>query len=339
MASVSLVHVRKAFAGAPDAVHDLSLEIADGEFVSLVGPSGCGKSTTLNLIAGLDQPTSGSIRIDGKPVDGLEPGERDIAMVFQSYALYPHKDVRGNLAFPLEVAKLPRPEIERRIADTAELLGISPLLARKPRELSGGQRQRVALGRALVRKPRVYLLDEPLSNLDAGLRAQMRRELRRLHHKLRATFIYVTHDQAEAMTLSDRIAVLRAGELQQTGTPREIYQRPANRFVAEFFGTPRINVVPAQVLGLPGSGLAGIRPEHLEVLSERAPGALEATVEQAELTGAEVWATLTVGGESIVARAPSDFAGPPGARVWLRVPADRVLRFDDETRGAAQARL
>jgi multiple sugar transport system ATP-binding protein len=256
-------------------------------------------------------------------------------MVFQSYALYPHKDVRGNLAFPLEVAGLERAEIDRRIAETAELLGLSALLARKPRELSGGQRQRVALGRALVRKPRVYLLDEPLSNLDAGLRAQMRAELRRLHHKLRATFIYVTHDQAEAMTLSDRIALLRAGELQQTGSPREIYQRPANRFVAEFFGTPRINVVPARTLGLPGNELAGIRPEQIEVLPGRAEGALEATVEQAELTGAEVWVTLTVGGESVVARAPADFAAPPGARVWIRFPADRVLRFDDE----AQARL
>src|SRR5437764_866429 len=310
MASVSLHHVRKAFPGAPDAVHDLSLEVADGEFVSLVGPSGCGKSTTLNLIAGLDQPTSGSIRIDGKPVEGLEPGERDLAMVFQCYALYPHKDVRGNLAFPLEVAHLPRPEIDRRIAETADLLGISALLRRKPRELSGGQRQRVALGRALVRKPRVYLLDEPLSNLDAGLRAQMRAELRRLHHRLRATFIYVTHDQAEAMTLSDRIAVLRAGELQQTGSPRDIYERPANRFVAEFFGTPRINVVRPGVLGLAGQAMAGVRPEHLEVLAAPAPGALEGIVDQAELTGAEVWATLTVGGESIVARAPSDFDGP-----------------------------
>jgi len=333
MASVSLDRVRKAFPGAPDALHELSLEIADGEFVSLVGPSGCGKSTTLNLIAGLDQPTSGSIRIDGKAVEGLEPGERDIAMVFQSYALYPHKDVRGNLAFPLEVARLPRAEIDRRIAETAELLGISELLARKPRELSGGQRQRVALGRALVRKPRVYLLDEPLSNLDAGLRMQMRAELRRLHHKLRATFVYVTHDQAEAMTLSDRIAILRAGELQQTGSPREIYERPANRFVAEFFGTPRINVVPAHALGLVGD-LLGVRPEHLEVLPHPGPGAVQATVEQSELTGAEVWVTLTLAGESLVARAPGDFAAAPGTRVWIRFPADRVLRFgpDGQTR-------
>ena len=329
MASVSLDHVRKAFPGAPDAVHDLSLEIADGEFVSLVGPSGCGKSTTLNLIAGLDQPTSGSIRIDGKAVEGLEPGVRDIAMVFQSYALYPHKDVRGNLAFPLEVARVERAEIDRRVAETAELLGISALLARRPRELSGGQRQRVALGRALVRKPRVYLLDEPLSNLDAALRAQMRAELRRLHHKLRATFIYVTHDQAEAMTLSDRIVVLRAGELQQTGSPRDIYERPANRFVAEFFGTPRINVVQGRALGVPGNELAGIRPEHLELLQAPALGTLEATVEEAELTGPEVWVTVRVGGESMVARAPADFAAPPGTRVFIRFPTEKVLRFPE----------
>ena len=327
MASVSLDRVRKAFPGAPDAVHELSLEIADGEFVSLVGPSGCGKSTTLNLIAGLDQPTSGSIRIDGKPVEGLEPGERDIAMVFQSYALYPHKDVRGNLAFPLEVARLERSEIDKRIAETAELLGISKLLSRKPRELSGGQRQRVALGRALVRKPQLYLLDEPLSNLDANLRTQMRAELKRLHRQLRATFVYVTHDQAEAMTLSDRIAVLRAGELQQTGSPREIYQRPRNRFVAEFFGTPRINLVPPGVLGLAGEGTAGVRPEHLEVLSAPAPGALEGTVELAELTGADVWVTVKVAGETLSARAPASAALAQGDRAWLRV-AGEVLRFD-----------
>jgi multiple sugar transport system ATP-binding protein len=324
VASLSLERVRKAFPGAPDAVRELSLDIADGEFLSLVGPSGCGKSTVLNLIAGLEEPTNGVIRIDGQPVNGLSPSERDVAMVFQSYALYPHKDVRGNLAFPLEISRLPRTEIDRRIAETAELLDISALLERKPRELSGGQRQRVALGRALVRKPRLYLLDEPLSNLDAGLRAQMRAELKRLHQKLRATFVYVTHDQAEAMTLSDRIAVLRAGELQQTGTPRQIYEQPANRFVAEFFGTPRINVVPARVLGLSGESLVGVRPEHVEVLAAPAAGFLEGTVELAELTGAEVWVTVRVGGQPLVARAPADFAVAPGGRVWVRPVEGRV---------------
>ena len=326
MAGVSLERVSKSVPGA-DILRDLSLEIADGEFLSLVGPSGCGKSTTLNLIAGLDEPTSGAIRIGGRQVNGLPPAERDLAMVFQSYALYPHKDVRRNLAFPLEVARLPRAEIDQRIAETAEMLGLSPLLGRKPRDLSGGQRQRVALGRALVRKPQLYLLDEPLSNLDANLRTQMRAELKRLHRQLRATFVYVTHDQAEAMTLSDRIAVLRAGELQQAGSPREIYQRPRNRFVAEFFGTPRINVVRPGVLGLAGQAMAGVRPEHLEVLSAPAPGALEGIVELAELTGADIWVTAKVAGETLSARAPASAVLAQGDRAWLRI-AGEVLRFD-----------
>jgi multiple sugar transport system ATP-binding protein len=326
MATVSLEGLRKAHPGAPDALRELTLEIADGEFLSLVGPSGCGKSTTLNLIAGLDEPTSGVVRIGGRAVNGLSPAERDVAMVFQSYALYPHKDVRGNLAFPLQLARLPRAEIERRVSETAGLLGIAALLSRKPRDLSGGQRQRVALGRALVRKPRVFLFDEPLSNLDAGLRAQLRAELKRLHASLRATFVYVTHDQAEAMTLSDRIAVLDAGRLQQVGPPREIYERPANRFVAEFFGTPRINVVPGRLLGLPDAEV-GIRPEHLEVLSEATSGALAGTVDLVELTGAETWVTIAAAGERLVARAPADYPGRSGDRVHVRPLPGRVLRF------------
>jgi multiple sugar transport system ATP-binding protein len=326
MASLSLERLRKAHAGAPDALRELSLDVGDGEFLSLVGPSGCGKSTTLNLIAGLDEPTSGLVRIDGQVVNGLSPAERDVAMVFQSYALYPHKDVRGNLAFPLQLARVPRPEIDRRVSETAELLGIAKLLSRKPRELSGGQRQRVALGRALVRKPRVFLFDEPLSNLDAGLRAQLRAELKRLHASLRATFVYVTHDQAEAMTLSDRIAVLDAGQLQQIAPPREIYERPANRFVAEFFGTPRINVVPGRVFGLAG-GEVGIRPEHLEVLSAGTPDGVGGTIEVVELTGAETWVTVAVAGERLVARAAADYAGRAGDRVHVRPQAGRVLRF------------
>jgi len=327
VATVSLERLRKSHPGAPDALREVSLEIADGEFVSLVGPSGCGKSTTLNLIAGLDEPTSGVVRIGGRPVNGLPPPERDVAMVFQSYALYPHKDVRGNLAFPLQLARLPRAEIDRRVRETADLLGIAQLLSRKPRELSGGQRQRVALGRALVRKPRVFLFDEPLSNLDAGLRAQLRGELKRLHATLRATFLYVTHDQAEAMTLSDRIAVLREGSLQQVGSPREIYDRPANRFVAEFFGTPRINLVPGRALGLP-EGEAGIRPEHLEVLASPAEGALEGAVEFSELTGPETWVTVELGAVKLVARAGAEIIVRPGDRVWLRPVPGRILRFD-----------
>ncbi|HET7788737.1 MAG TPA: ABC transporter ATP-binding protein [Myxococcales bacterium] len=327
MARVSLSRVRKSFPAGPDALRGLSLEVRDGEFLSLVGPSGCGKSTTLNIIAGLEEPTGGEVRIGDNLVNGLSPAERDVAMVFQSYALYPHKDVRGNLAFPLEIARLPRAEIETRIAEAAGFLGISALLSRKPRELSGGQRQRVALGRALVRRPRVYLLDEPLGSLDPGLRAEMRGELKRLHRQLGATFVYVTHDQTEAMTLSDRIAVLRAGELLQLGSPREIYQRPASRFVAEFFGAPRINVVEARVLGLSGEELAAVRPEHVELLPGPAPGALEGTVALVELTGAETWVTVAVAGEPLTARAAADFAGAPGERAWVRVPPDRVLRF------------
>jgi multiple sugar transport system ATP-binding protein len=314
VATLSLERLRKSHAGAPDAVHDLSLEIADGEFLSLVGPSGCGKSTTLNLIAGLDEPTSGTVRIGGREVNGLSPAERDVAMVFQSYALYPHKDVRGNLAFPLQLGRVPRAEIDRRVAETAALLGIEQLLSRRPRELSGGQRQRVALGRALVRKPRVFLFDEPLSNLDANLRSQLRGELKRLHAALRATFVYVTHDQAEAMTLSDRIAVLREGSLQQVGPPREIYQRPATRFVAEFFGTPRINFLPGRALGLSG-GEVGIRPEHLELLARPAQDGLEGAVELSELTGAETWVTVRISGETLVARAAAELVVHPGDRV------------------------
>jgi multiple sugar transport system ATP-binding protein len=327
LASVSLTRVRKSFSSGPDALRELSLTVEDGEFLSLVGPSGCGKSTTLNIIAGLEEATSGEVRIGETRVDGLSPAERDVAMVFQSYALYPHKDVRGNLAFPLEIARLPRREIDERIAEAAGFLGIEGLLSRKPRELSGGQRQRVALGRALVRRPRVYLLDEPLGSLDPGLRAEMRGELKRLHRQLRATFVYVTHDQTEAMTLSDRIAVLRAGELLQLGSPREIYQRPASRFVAEFFGAPRINVVEPAVLGLGGDELAAVRPEHVELLGGPAPGALEGAVALVELTGAESWVTVGIAGQSFTARAPAEFSAQPGERAWLRVPPDRILRF------------
>ena len=326
MAKVVLEHVRKAFAKGTPALADLSLEIADGEFVALVGPSGCGKSTTLNIIAGLEEPTAGRVRIGDTDVTALQPAERDIAMVFQSYALYPHKDVRGNLAFPLEIAKVPKAEIDARVRETAETLELTALLSRRPRELSGGQRQRVALGRALVRKPKVFLFDEPLSNLDAALRMQMRAELKRLHQRLRATFIYVTHDQSEAMTLPDRIAVLRSGELQQLGAPRELYERPKNRFVAEFFGTPRINVLPGAALGLADKEV-GVRPEHLELFTHGEPGALEGTVALVELTGAETWVTIEAAGATLVARAPADFAAAEGSTVFARPRAGKVLTW------------
>jgi multiple sugar transport system ATP-binding protein len=226
------------------AVDDVSLDVYEGEFIVLVGPSGCGKTTTLRIVAGLEQPTRGSLRIDGENVAGQDPRERDIAMVFQNYALYPHKTVRGNIAFPLKIRKYPDDEIERRVRDTAELLGIGELLDRHPADLSGGQQQRVALGRAIVRDPAVFLFDEPLSNLDAKLRIQMRTELNKLHDRVGRTSVYVTHDQVEAMTLSDRVVVMNDGEVQQVAPPKTVYQQPANRFVAGFIGEPPMNFFP-----------------------------------------------------------------------------------------------
>jgi multiple sugar transport system ATP-binding protein len=337
MATVTLQRLRKEYRGGAVAVRDLSLEIADGEFLALVGPSGCGKSTTLNMIAGLDAPTSGAVLIDGRDVTAESPGARDIAMVFQSYALYPHLDVRGNLAFPLQVARRPRGEIDRRVREAAAMLGLEDLLSRKPRELSGGQRQRVALGRALVREPKVFLFDEPLSNLDAGLRLQLRADLKLLHDRLRTTFIYVTHDQGEAMTLASRIVVMDRGEVRQAATPREIYERPASRFVAELFGSPRINIVAPEVLGLPArAALVGVRPESLEIIDAApsglrpshaaAPGVVEGVVRLVELTGAESWVSLDLAGQRLVARAAADFAAAPGTTV--RVRARKLLWFD-----------
>ncbi|MCP3143053.1 ABC transporter ATP-binding protein [Pyxidicoccus xibeiensis] len=333
MATVSLEDVRKVYRGGVAAVKGVTLDIADGEFVSLVGPSGCGKSTTLNLIAGLEELSGGTLRIDGAVVNGMSPRERDIAMVFQSYALYPHMDVAKNLAFPLEVAGLGRADIDARVREVASVLGLEALLARRPKELSGGQRQRVALGRALVRRPKVFLFDEPLSNLDAALRTQMRGEIKKLHERLKATFIYVTHDQAEAMTLSDRVVVMSQGEVQQVAPPRELYDAPANLFVAGFFGSPRINLVKPGTLGLPDEAVVlGLRPEHLEVGQGAAPaGALEGRVYLVELMGAESWVTVEVAGERMVARAAGDFRAPTGSPVWLRYDAARLRRFDAKT--------
>ena len=325
MADVTFTEVAKRY-GDVSVIENLNLHIDDHELMVLVGPSGCGKSTALRMIAGLEDVSAGTVSIGGRVVNDLAPKDRDIAMVFQSYALYPHMSVRENLEFGLKMRGVAKDEMNRRVNSAAEILGISHVLDRKPKELSGGQRQRVAVGRAIVRQPAVFLFDEPLSNLDAGLRAQLRAELKRLHASLRATFVYVTHDQAEAMTLSDRIAVLDAGQLQQVAPPKEIYDRPANRFVAEFFGTPRINVVPGRLLGLP-DGEVGVRPEHLEVLSEAQPGAVEGTLELIELTGAETWLTVAVAGQRLVARAGADYAGRAGERVRLRPAQGRVLRF------------
>ena len=245
MAEIVLDHVSKIYPDGATGVRDLSLTIADGEFVILVGPSGCGKSTTLNMIAGLEDISSGELRIGDQRVNEKAPRDRDIAMVFQSYALYPHMTVRQNIAFPLTLTKMGKSEIEARVAETATVLDLTGLLDRKPSQLSGGQRQRVAMGRAIVRKPKVFLMDEPLSNLDAKLRVQMRGEIARLQNRLGTTTVYVTHDQTEAMTLGDRVVVLRAGEAQQIGTPAELYNTPANLFVAGFIGSPAMNFFPA----------------------------------------------------------------------------------------------
>ena len=288
MAEIVLDHVTKRYPDGATPVRDLSLTIADGEFVILVGPSGCGKSTTLNMIAGLEDITDGELRIGGQRVNERAPRDRDIAMVFQSYALYPHMTVRQNIAFPLTLAKLGKSEIAVKVAETAKVLDLTELLDRKPAQLSGGQRQRVAMGRAIVRKPRAFLMDEPLSNLDAKLRVQMRAEIARLQNRLGTTTVYVTHDQTEAMTLADRVVVLRAGQAQQIGTPAELYNNPANLFVAGFIGSPAMNFFAATPTGdglrlpigqvllgdtarntlarNPGitNVIVGVRPEHFE---------------------------------------------------------------------------
>jgi multiple sugar transport system ATP-binding protein len=333
MATIVLEAITKTFGRGAPTISGIDLEIHDGELVTLVGPSGCGKSTVLNVIAGLEPPTSGHVRIDGVDMTDRSPGDRDVAMVFQSYALYPHMTVRRNIAFPLENQRVDRSEIDRRVRETAERLEIAQLLDRKPRELSGGQRQRVALGRALVRRPKAFLFDEPLSNLDASLRAQMRGEIKKLHEDLRATFVYVTHDQAEAMTLSDRVVVLHQGVVQQVGPPREIYDGPANVFVAGFFGSPRINIVTPEVLGAsaPREGLLlGIRPEHVAVeLGERG-GEDGATgkVYVVEPMGAETYVTVAIDDTRVTARASAGIEAKPGEIAWVRADMAHAIWFD-----------
>ncbi len=321
MTSVSIQNLKKSF-GAVEVLHDLNLEIQEGEFVALVGPSGCGKSTLLRILAGLDEPTAGDIRMSGQVVNDLTPKERNIAMVFQSYALYPHMTVAQNMGFNLRISGMSKAEIDQRVAETAKMLDLENLLARKPSQLSGGQRQRVAMGRALVRKPDAFLFDEPLSNLDAKLRVQMREEIKRLHLKVQTTSIYVTHDQIEAMTLADRIVIMKDGEIQQVGTPTELYQKPANVFVAGFIGSPAMNLVQAELgtngdrrtltlqggqtlfadvtePGLPdGPVTAGFRPENLS-LTQDGPNVMEGVVELLEPTGAQNHLKVSVGGTSL----------------------------------------
>jgi len=318
---IEFKNVSKTFGGTC-VVDDLSLKIDDGEFVVLLGPSGCGKTTTLRMLAGLESVTSGDILINGERVNDIPTQHRDLAMVFQSYALYPHMTIAENIGYPLRVRKLDQTERTVRVRRVAAMLEIESLLDRKPRQLSGGERQRVALARAIVREPRANLMDEPLSNLDARLRVQMRGELKRLQHQLGTTTIYVTHDQAEAMTLASRVAVMKKGRLQQFDTPMNIYNHPANRFVAEFVGSPSMNFIEASPLTV------GIRPEHISVLSQPQNGAIAAKVYVTEQMGNETFVFLTVGTNRLIARAPADFRAADESRVWITITKDKVHFFD-----------
>jgi ABC-type sugar transport system ATPase subunit len=330
MARIRFERLAKRF-DAQAVLAPLELEIADGEFFTFVGPSGCGKSTLLNLVAGVEAPSSGALYFDDQRVDALAPGARDVAMVFQSYALYPHLSVRDNIAFPLRVRGTPRAEIEREVARVAEVLGLGELLRRKPRQLSGGQRQRVALGRALVRRPRAFLMDEPLSNLDARLRLEMREELKRLHEAHGITTIYVTHDQEEAMALSQRIAVLNAGRIAQCGAPHEVYADPANLFVAQFLGSPPLNVLPGESADV----VLGVRPADVLVHAAPRDGATAARVTLLEPTGSDLWITTDWRGQRLKGRAAPGAAPARGVTVYVEVPPERVYAFDRAT----QARL
>ncbi|HND00222.1 MAG TPA: ATP-binding cassette domain-containing protein, partial [Myxococcota bacterium] len=305
MATLDFVGIEKSY-GAVRVLHRVDLSVADGEFLVLVGPSGCGKSTLLRSIAGLEEITSGELRIDGKRVNDTAPADRDVAMVFQSYALYPHMTVRENMAFALRLKK--HPETDARVAEAARMLGLEPLLDRLPKELSGGQRQRVAMGRAIVRRPKVFLFDEPLSNLDAALRQQLRVEIKRLQSSLRTTTVYVTHDQIEAMTLADRIVVLQGGVLQQVGSPDELYNNPANRFVAGFIGSPSMNFLEKVEAGV----VVGVRPNDVVL----GAGPLRGQVEVVERMGFESMVHLRVGGEALVVRVEGE---PPKGEVQLRL--------------------
>ena len=331
-AGVSLRHVEKVYAaGQPPAVDDFTLDVTPGEFLVLVGPSGCGKSTTLRMVAGLELPTGGTIAIGGRDVTHLPPKDRDIAMVFQNYALYPHMTVRANMGFALRLRHVPKDEIARRVAAAAGTLGLVHYLDRLPKALSGGQRQRVALGRALVREPAVFLFDEPLSNLDAKMRVEMRAEIVRLHHRLGATMVYVTHDQVEAMTMGERIVVMNGGRIQQAAAPLEVYHRPANRFVASFIGTPPMNLVPPGILDL--GRTVGIRPEavRVEKADDGAGDGLSATVDLVEPLGAEtlVHAVLDRRNVAMTARVAGDAALRHGERVRLVPDLAKAVYFED----------
>ena len=349
MASVDVVDVRKAY-GAQEVIHGVSVSIADGEFVILVGPSGCGKSTLLRMIAGLELITSGTIRIGERVVNDLPPKDRDIAMVFQTYALYPHKTVAENMGFALKLRRAPKAEIESRVRRAAEILDLIPYLSRYPRQLSGGQRQRVAMGRAIVRDPAVFLFDEPLSNLDAKLRVQMRAEIKELHQRLKTTTVYVTHDQVEAMTMADRIVVMNAGIVEQVGSPLDLYDRPANIFVAGFIGSPSMNLMKGTIringkpsflteggVSLPLASapkgadgqpaIYGIRPEHFSLGGNK----VKAEISVIEPTGSETQVFAKLGGQKIVGVFRERIAAKPGEMLPVSPDPSAVHLFDPST--------
>ncbi|NBC34581.1 MAG: sn-glycerol-3-phosphate ABC transporter ATP-binding protein UgpC [Alphaproteobacteria bacterium] len=356
MAPIAIDGVRKVYPGPVEAIPNLSLEIADGELCVLVGPSGCGKSTLLRMVAGLEEITGGEIRIGGRRVNDLEPAERDIAMVFQNYALYPHMTVYDNMAYGLRNRGVPKAEIRALVDEAAGILGLSALLARKPRQLSGGQRQRVAMGRAIVRKPQVFLFDEPLSNLDAKLRSQMRVEIKRLQRRLATTSLYVTHDQVEAMTLGDRLLIMNHGIAEQVGTPMDVYHRPATRFVAGFIGSPMMNFLPGRVAGdgrgvhLPGGWLlatakarghagrpvtVGIRPEHLQPAATGTDSdTITLRTELIEVLGADtlVHGRLDGHDDTVIARLPGSLQVAAGDNLPLAAEPGTVHLFDETER-------
>ena len=331
MASLSFRNIIKRYGHGPKAnqvIHGVNAEVKDGEFIVIVGPSGCGKSTLLRMVAGLEEISGGELRIGDRVVNDLEPAQRDIAMVFQNYALYPHMTNFENMAYGLKIAKVPKDEIQRRVDKAAKILELSHLLERKPRELSGGQRQRVAMGRAIVRQPQVFLFDEPLSNLDAKLRAQTRLEIQKLHRELGITSLFVTHDQVEAMTLAQRMIVMNAGNMEQFGTPEEVYHTPASTFVASFIGSPPMNLLK-NAPGVQAGTILGIRPEHLDVTTG---DGWAVTVETVELLGAERLIYGRINGEQIIVRVEEGTHAPaPDTVIHVQPRGDRLHSFNAET--------